>query len=63
VRPAVANRKVCGGNRTWRGAHTQQVLMTVLRTAHQRRLDPLPILADLLRHPTPRVSSRLFTPT
>lgn len=32
LRPAVVNRKVSGGNRTWHGAHTQQVLATLLRS-------------------------------
>src|SRR6267154_493169 len=32
LRPAVVNRKVWGGNRTWDGARTQAILMSVLRT-------------------------------
>ena len=32
IRPAVVMRKVCGGNRSVRGAQTQQVLTSVLRT-------------------------------
>lgn len=32
IRPAVVARKVSGGNRTWRGAHTFEVLASVLRT-------------------------------
>jgi hypothetical protein len=28
IRPAVVNRKVCGGNRGWYSAETQQILMT-----------------------------------
>jgi transposase len=32
IRPAVVNRKVWGGNRTWVGARAQQVLMSVLAT-------------------------------
>ena len=32
IRPAVVNRKVWGGNRTWPGAHAQEVLMSVLQT-------------------------------
>ena len=63
LRPAVVNRKVSGGNRTWCGAHTQQVLATLLRTSIQRRLDPLPILGDLLRDPTRRASAALCAPT
>lgn len=63
LRPAVVNRKVSGGNRTWVGAHTQQVLATLLRTSAQRRLDPLPILGDLLRDPARRASAVLSAPT
>jgi transposase len=55
IRPAVVMRKVCGGNRTVRGAVTQQVLTSVLRTAHQRALDPASLLVTLLRAPTPTV--------
>jgi transposase len=32
IRPAVVNRKVWGGNRTWAGARAQEVLLTVLET-------------------------------
>ena len=40
LRPAVVTRKMCGGgNRTRRGADSQQVLTSVLRTADQRGLD------------------------
>jgi transposase len=51
IRPAVVNRKSCGGNRTRAGAHTQAVLMTVFRTAHQRDVPPLQIGARLLQTP------------
>jgi transposase len=60
LRPAVVNRKVSGGNRTWRGAQTQQVLATLIRTTRQRQLDPLRILGDLLRERVPRVAAALF---
>ncbi|MFZ0713866.1 IS66 family transposase, partial [Mycobacterium sp.] len=36
LRPAVVNRKVWGGNRTWAGAQAQAILMSVLRTCAQR---------------------------
>ena len=36
LRPAIVNRKSWGGNRTWQGAHTQQVTMSVIRTARQQ---------------------------
>ncbi|EQD30164.1 transposase IS66, partial [mine drainage metagenome] len=56
IRPAVVNRKVWGGNRTWRGARTQQSLTSVIRTSRQQRCDPVPLLADLLRAPTPAIA-------
>ena len=56
IRPAVVTRKVCGGNRTRKGADTQQVLASVVRTARQRSLD-LPVLfAAILRAPDSIVS-------
>src|SRR5262249_53244624 len=39
LRPAVVTRKVCGGNRSERGAQTHAVLASVLRTIQQRQLD------------------------
>ena len=62
IRPAVVTRKVWGGNRNERGAKTQEVLMTVLRTTRQRKLDPLPLLANLLRSPQPYVLPLPRTP-
>ena len=56
IRPAVVNRKVWGGNRTPAGAHTQEVLASVLRTCQQQARDPALILADLLRSPIPVVA-------
>ena len=54
LRPAVVTRKMCGGgNRTRRGADSQQVLASVLRTAHQRGLDASDLLVTLLTAPTP----------
>lgn len=56
LRPAVVTRKMCGGgNRTARGAHSQQVLATVLRTADQRGLDATAIFTTLLTAATPTV--------
>ena len=59
IRPAVVTRKVCGGNRTRRGADTQQVLASVVRTVHQRQLDLHAVLTPLLRAPQPVVSAVL----
>jgi transposase len=53
VRPAVVARKVCGGNRSRRGAETQAVLATVLRTIQQRQLDAADVFSRLLRSPEP----------
>lgn len=56
LRPAVVTRKMCGGgNRTARGAQSQEVLVTVLRTADQRGLDATAILTTLLTASTPTV--------
>ena len=61
LRPAVVTRKVCGGNRTAHGAHTQEVLASVVRTLHQRQLDVTTALTTLLRARRP--VSLLASPT
>lgn len=63
IRPAVVTRKVCGGgNRTWRGAHTQEVLMSVLRTCHQQGIDSYAVIETLLRSPVRAVAVALLPP-
>jgi transposase len=63
LRPAVVTRKMCGGgNRTARGAQTQQVLASVLRTAQQRALDATQLFVTLLRAPKPAVPDVLQSP-
>ena len=60
LRPAVVTRKMCGGgNRTRRGADSQQVLASVLRTADQRGLDATDVLVALLTAPTSAVPTSL----
>jgi transposase len=59
LRPAVVNRKVSGGNRSSRGAETQEILSSVIQTARARDLHPRDVLVDLLRAPQPMVSSAL----
>lgn len=60
LRPAVVTRKMCGGgNRTRRGAQTQQILTSVLRTAQQRRIDTTDLFTTLLRARRPSVPSAL----
>ena len=62
IRPAVVTRKVCGGNRTRRGADTQQVLASVVRTARQRNLDPRSLITTMLCAPQPVVPEALALP-
>ena len=59
LRPAVVNRKVSGGNRSPRGAATQQILASVVHTARVRRLDTRVVLVDLLRARQPIASPAL----
>jgi len=51
----VVNRKVWGGNRTWRGAQAQSILMSVLQTCHQQALNVIEYLSHILcsRQPLP----------
>jgi transposase len=51
IRGMVIARKVWGGNRTWQGARTQQVLVSVLRTCWQQGKDAFALLVSLLRTP------------
>lgn len=62
IRPAVAIRKVCGGNRSPRGSETQYILASVLRTAVQRCVAIPPTLVQLLRSPRPVVALGLRAP-
>ena len=62
IRPAVVTRKVCGGNRSWRGADAQHILTSLIRTATQRQLDPHAVIADLLRTPVLTVAPDLQGP-
>ena len=51
IRGMVIARKVWGGNRTWEGARTQQILTSVLRTCWQQGKDTFTRLVKLLRAP------------
>jgi transposase len=53
IRPAVVTRKVWGGNRTWVGARTQQILASVLRTCQQQGRDALGVFVQILRQEQP----------
>jgi transposase len=58
LRPAVVNRKVSGGNRSERGAETQQILSGIVQTARLRDLDPRDVLVGLLRSPRRQLPPR-----
>jgi transposase len=62
IRPAVVNRKSCGGNRTRRGAEAQAVLMSLLRTFHQRGINSISAFTTLLRSPQVASYSDLLEP-
>jgi transposase len=51
IRGMVIARKVWGGNRTWEGARTQQILVSVLRTCWQQGKDTFALCVRLLRAP------------
>jgi transposase len=51
IRGMVIARKVWGGNRTWKGTHTQQILASVLRTCWQQGKDAFTRCVRLLRAP------------
>ncbi len=53
IRPAVVNRKVFGGNRTWTGAHALEILASLFATCRQNAIDALTLLSNLLRAARP----------
>jgi len=59
IRPIVVTRKVCGGNRSWAGADSQQILASVIRTASQRDVNPHVVLASMLHQGKPSVAADL----
>ena len=63
LRPAVVARKVCGGNRSERGAQTYAVLASVLRTIQQRQLDTGVVFSELLRSREPMTALAPASPT
>lgn len=62
IRPSVAIRKVCGGNRSPLGIETQYLLSSLLRTAVQRSVDIPATITTLLRSPVPIVPAGLRAP-
>jgi transposase len=58
IRPAVVNRKVWGGNRTWIGAHAQATLMSIIQTAKQRAIEPFNWIRKALTNTQPTLALR-----
>jgi transposase len=54
IRPMVVTRKVWGGNRTSRGAHTQGILVSILHTCRQQLRSASSILQKLICAPRPK---------
>jgi transposase len=54
IRPMVVTRKVWGGNRTEKGAHTQGVLVSILQTCRQQLRPATALLQQLLHLPKPK---------
>ena len=57
IRPTTVTRKVCGGNRSDRGALTQGRMMTLFRTASQQGIDAVDYLVNLARAPDPTTAA------
>lgn len=49
IRPAVVNRKVWGGNRTWAGAQAQGVLLSIMETCRRTTRSALDFVSQTLR--------------
>lgn len=62
LRPAIVNRKSWGGNRTPNGARTQQVTMSVIRTARQQDIDPVELMAAAQLSRDPAASNLITLP-
>jgi len=63
IRPAVINRKTSAGNRSVTGARTLAVLMSVVRTCRQKRLQVAQVLTDMLRNPIPQPHQTVLAPS
>jgi hypothetical protein len=50
IRPNVILRKIVFGNRSEKGVLNHNVLMSIIQTAHLKKLDPLKVLRDIIHH-------------
>ena len=62
IRPMVVTRKVWGGNRAEKGAHTQSVSVGILQTCRPQLRPATAFLQQLIRLPKPEALN-LTTPT
>jgi len=62
LRPAIVNRKSWGGNRTSKGARTQQITMSVIRTARQQGIDSVELMTGAQRSRQPTASELIKLP-
>ena len=62
LRPAIVNRKSWGGNRTAKGARTQQTVMSVIRTARQQSVDPVELMVSAQLCAAPAASNLIKLP-
>src|SRR5207247_3378810 len=63
LRPAIVNRKSWGGNRSWDGARTQQITMSVIRTANQQGIDTIELMTSAKRTRSSAVSELFMLST
>lgn len=59
IRPAVVNRKMNGGNRTWRGANDQAVVSSLRRTWQQQGTNAIDQCVALLTLSSPQAALAL----
>jgi transposase len=62
LRPTIVNRKSWGGNRSWHGARTQQITMSVIRTARQQDIDPVELMTNAQHQREPTASNLIRLP-
>ena len=62
LRPAIVNRKSWGGNRTDAGTRTQQITMSVIRTARQQNIDPVELMVSAQHSRNPVASNLIRLP-
>jgi len=62
LRPAIVNRKSWGGNRSWQGARTQQITMSVIRIARQQNIGPVELITQAQYFREPAASNLIRLP-